>query len=206
MALLSLRGYLPLALVGVSMLFGVCQGGCPASMGPSCPTYCRACDGATQVPVVTPGSSSGLASFQPQSQGLYTLELGYQSPCGWNYKQLSVIADCTDVVPSADIITPNPCVSNRPSEVTGQQMTLVGDATLPLGNTNTMTYCWCILAAPTGSTAAIQGSLNSKTVQFTPDLEGSYTIRFTAMNGCQKNAATSVSLHVSPVPNGFGFA
>jgi len=171
------------------MLFGVCQGGCPASMGPSCPTYCRACDGATQVPVVTPGSSSGLASFQPQSQGLYTLELGYQSPCGWNYKQLSVIADCTDVVPSADIITPNPCVSNRPSEVTGQQMTLVGDATLPLGNTNTMTYCWCILAAPTGSTAAIQGSLNSKTVQFTPDLEGSYTIRFTAMNGCQKNAS-----------------
>ncbi|MCZ7599144.1 MAG: lamin tail domain-containing protein [Gammaproteobacteria bacterium] len=106
--------------------------------------------------------------------------------------------DCDTLVDEDDVCPRFPPAVTCPgaaSTTVGVAVTLTGSGSDPDGGA--VTYAWSVVTRPTGSTAA-PASPSAASTSFTPDVAGSYTLRFCVTDDEGETACCTVGVSATP--------
>jgi len=141
-----------------------------------------------------------VGGFLPDVQGAYKVSLSVTDGCNkYNAGTVDINAVCPDFTHVQPLVVnrqgqpfPNNQVVQSGSEYV--RVTIDGRATAPYGPCGTLTYQWT-LAKPDGSRAALTNS-NGNIVSLIPDVVGTYSVSYSASDGCQSPRVVAASFTV----------
>lgn len=133
------------------------------------------------------GATTATPSFLADQPGTYVAQLVVTDP-------LSGLSSAAAQVIISSVWSP-PTANAGPaqSSVVGVPLTLSGSGTDPNGLP--LTYTWSLVAAPSGSAAALVGA-NSPMASFSPDVAGSYTVGLVVSDEFGSSSQSTVTVSV----------
>jgi len=139
-------------------------------------------------------ATSATAFITPDVSGSYTAQLIV------NDGTVNSAADITVVLASPNNGNHVPVANAGPNQTAsvGQQVFLNGNASSdPDGDP--LTYLWSLTSKPASSSASISGAA-SVTASFTPDVQGSYSVRLIVADGQVASAPSALVVNVNNLP------